>query len=142
MAPLMKPQKQFHIRIMNFLKRFYFSTQVLCASMLFGLLACHPQEQHLSVENADGNVRLEINAHRESHLDGFKTTMEVHAYDRPKSLLQTELFINELKDDLKVEWDGPHKAVLIFTQRDGVVRRFRLLANEKMTHFYEWIDQP
>jgi hypothetical protein len=68
--------------------------------------------------------------------------MEVHAHHRPKSLLQTELYINNLQEDLKVEWDGPHKAVLTFAQRDGRVRKFKLLANEQITHFYEWIEQP
>jgi hypothetical protein len=111
-------------------------------SLLFGLLSCQPQEQRLIVENSDGMVRLEIYASRQSMMDGFKTTMEVHAHHRPKSLLQTELYINNLQEDLKVEWDGPHKAVLTFAQRDGRVRKFKLLANEQITHFYEWIEQP
>jgi len=102
------------------------------------LNGCSERKAEMAMENATGEVGILFLGTQKSALEAWNVKMTIFAYNRPETNLQTEVFVTNLNEEnVKVDWENENLAIITFHERDNSERKFKLLANKEITHFYE-----
>lgn len=111
----------------------------LIVSTFLALASCnYPTNASIERISPSGKVKVNIEGSRLTGVEPWRVNMKVKAYDFKEGQLSTEISSHYLDDKtVQFNWFEESSADITFTQTDGTVRTFRLLASAQQLQFAE-----
>lgn len=107
--------------------------------LLLVLAACNGKtDALLEHTHADGKVKVTVKGERLTSVEPWKVNLTVKAYNFKEGSLIFEIYADDLNNEtVSFTWADDTHCDIVFTQRDGVKRTFRLIASPEQMQMAE-----